>query len=103
VWALPLSAVWFFANLPRNCGVLKDFLEWAGFPWTFAFWQNDDLVSFYPRALAADIAVGVVAVTTVAGLCAWSRTRVASLGRPSTVPPRTAAGRDAGMAGERAW
>ena len=72
-WALGLSAVWVFANLPRDGGSLKRFLHWAGFPWTFAFWNRGRLEWFDPAALAADVALGVAVVGAVAGLCAWSR------------------------------
>jgi hypothetical protein len=72
-WALVLSALWVFANLPRDGGSLKRFLQWAGFPWTFASWNSGRLEWFDPAALAADVAVGVAVVGAGAGLCAWSR------------------------------
>jgi hypothetical protein len=71
-WALVLAAVWVFANLPRDGGSLKRFLHGAGFPWTFAFWDSGRLAWFDPAALAADVAVGVAVVVSVAGVCAWS-------------------------------
>ena len=73
IWAAVLTAVWVFANLPRDGGPLKRFLQWAGFPWTFAHWQHGQLAWFDPTALAADVALGVFVVAGVAGLCAWSR------------------------------
>jgi hypothetical protein len=39
-WALPLVALWTFANWPRGGGSLKPDLEWAGFPWSFASWDG---------------------------------------------------------------
>jgi hypothetical protein len=72
-WAVFLSVVWVYANLPRDGGSLKPFLKWAGFPWTFAFWNWGQLEWFDRAALAGDVAVGVALVVTLAGLCAWSR------------------------------
>lgn len=73
-WAVGLSAVWVALNLPHDLGSLKRvFGEWAGFPWPFAHWQHGRLEWLDPAALAGDAAVGLVAVTGVAGLCAWSR------------------------------
>lgn len=71
IWLAVLTAVWVFANWPRDGGSLKHFLEWAGFPWTFAFWHGGRLEWFDPTALAADVALGVVVVVPVAWLCAW--------------------------------
>jgi hypothetical protein len=79
-WTLALSTVWVFANLPRDGGSLKWFLRWAGFPWTFAFWNRGKLEWFDPMALAADIALGIAVILLVAGLCAWSRRRVSPPG-----------------------
>jgi hypothetical protein len=77
-WAFVLTAVWVFANWPRDGGSLKPFLHWAGFPWTFAFWDSGRLEWFDPFALAGDVAVWAVSVTVIAGLCAWSRRSVAT-------------------------
>jgi hypothetical protein len=73
IWLAVLTAVWVFANWPRDGGSLKRFLQWAGFPWTFAFWQGSRLEWFDPAVLAADIAVGLAVVVLLAWLCAWSR------------------------------
>src|SRR5262245_19935603 len=70
VWLLVLSSVCVLANLPRNAGSLKLFLEWAGFPWTFAFWENSELVWFKPGAFAADIGLAVCVTVGLAFLCA---------------------------------
>ena len=71
-WMLILSLLWIALNWPRDGGSLKWFLQWAGFPWTFAFWDFGKLEWFDFSALAADAAIGVVVVIAVAGLCAWS-------------------------------
>ncbi|MFO0925915.1 MAG: hypothetical protein U0736_02620 [Gemmataceae bacterium] len=77
-WMLVLSAVWLLANRPRNLGTLKAFLgEWAGFPWTFAHWQDGRLTEFDPLALVGDVVVGAILIVLLAGLCAWSRRRSA--------------------------
>ena len=87
-WALALSAVWVFANWPRDGGSLKRFWRWAGFPWTFAFWDSGQLKWFDPMAFTADVALGVAAVVFVAGLCAWSRrVLLLRLGEPPLSPP----------------
>lgn len=72
-WAVVLSALWVCANWPRDGGSLKSWLQWAGFPWTFAFWDSGRLVWFDPAALVGDLAVGSALVVVVAGLCGWSR------------------------------
>lgn len=66
IWMAVLTAVWLFANWPRDGGSLKRFLQWAGCPWTFAFWHHGRLEWFDPGALAADVAVGVAVVASVA-------------------------------------
>jgi hypothetical protein len=71
IWLAVLAAVWLFANWPRDGGSLKRFLQWAGCPWTFAFWQNGRLEWFDPAMLAADAAVGAAIVLPVAWLCTW--------------------------------
>src|SRR5438105_3438994 len=73
LWVAVLTAVWVFANLPRDGGSLKRFLQWAGCPWTFAFWKSGRLEWFDPGALAADVAAGSAIIVPVAWLCAWSR------------------------------
>jgi hypothetical protein len=78
IWFLVVAAVWTFANLPRDGGTLKSFLEWAGFPWTFAFWAGNHLEWFNGAALAANIAVGVGVASAIAALCSWSRCRTVS-------------------------
>ncbi len=83
VWLAVLTAVWVFANRPRDGGSLKRFLEWAGFPWTFASWQLGRLEWFDPAALAADIAVGMAVVVPVAWLCSWSRGSASPPERPA--------------------
>jgi hypothetical protein len=72
-WAIALSAVWVFVNLPRDGGSLKPFMEWAGFPWTFAFWEFGRLEWFNPAALAGNIALGVAVILSLARLCSLSR------------------------------
>jgi hypothetical protein len=76
IWLAVLTALWVFANWPRDGGTLKFWMHWAGFPWTFAFWENGDLIWFDPAALAADVVVWI-ALVPVAWLCAWSRGRAA--------------------------
>jgi hypothetical protein len=73
-WALVLSALWVLANLPRSFG-LGNFFRTAGFPFVFLFWVGGELQTFDPLALALDIALGLVLVPAVAGVCAWSRGR----------------------------
>ena len=73
IWLAVLAAVWVVANLPRDGGTLKRFLQCAGCPWTFAFWHAGRLEWFDPAALAADIGLGLVIVVPVAWMCAWSR------------------------------
>ena len=75
VWFLVVLAVSVFANLPRDGGALKSFLVWAGFPWTFAFWNGGKLESFSLLALAGDIAIALGCATTIAYLCDLSRPR----------------------------
>ena len=72
-YAIVLSAVWVILNLPRDGRPILFFLQWAGFPWTFAFWDDGHLEEFNPIALAGDIALGILVVVLLAGLCAWSR------------------------------
>ena len=70
---MAIGALWGFANLPRDGGTLKNFLEWAGFPWTFAHWVDGRLEWFNPTVLALDILVGVL-VGSFGGLaCAFAR------------------------------
>jgi hypothetical protein len=73
IWAGVLAALWVFANWPRDGGTLKPDLEWAGFPWTFVFWDSGEVRWFDRAALAADIALGLAVVAGVAWLCARSR------------------------------
>ena len=77
IWFFAVGAAWTFANLPRNGGSLKLFLEWAGFPWTFAFWEWDHLRWFDSTALAADIVLGFGVAIGLGCVCAWSRCRLA--------------------------
>jgi hypothetical protein len=73
IWLTALTAVWVFANLPSaRLGSLKRFWQWAGCPWTFAFWNWGQLEWFDAGALAADVALGIAVVVPVAWLCAWS-------------------------------
>jgi hypothetical protein len=72
IWLAVLAAVWVLANWPRDGGTLKSWLRWAGFPWTFALWDDGRLVWFNWAALAADVAV-LLALVPVAWLCARSR------------------------------
>jgi hypothetical protein len=75
IWVSVLAAVWLVANWPRDGGSLKFWMKWAGFPWTFAFWEGRRLEWFSPAALAADLGV-LLALIPVAWLCAWSRRSV---------------------------
>jgi hypothetical protein len=72
-WALVLSALCIFANLPQKGGPLKGGMEWAGFPWRFAFWDSASVISFNPLALLADGAFWGTVVVLLPALCAWSR------------------------------
>jgi hypothetical protein len=74
-WAGVLTALWLFANMPKDGGRLKPWLEWAGFPWTFAYWEHGQLRRFDAGLLAVDILVGLAAIVSTAWLCAWSRGR----------------------------
>lgn len=82
-WALVLSALWVFLNLPQDGGSLKRFLQWAGFPLTFAVWESGRLAWFDPVALAADIVLGVGVVVVVAAACAHSRCRERVVAEPT--------------------
>jgi hypothetical protein len=97
-WALALSAVWVFANLPEDGGSLKRFLHWAGFPWTFAFWNSGRLEWFNPAALAADVALGFAAALVGAGLCAWPRRPA-----PAAEPGAREGGGPLRVLGVRVW
>ncbi len=77
IWFVAITAVWTFANRPRDGGSIKRFLEWAGFPWTFAYWEWGRLQWFDTTALVADIALGIGLAIVIAGICAWSRCRYA--------------------------
>ena len=94
IWLAALTAVWVFANWPRDGGSLKGFLQWAGCPWAFAFWQSGRLEWFDPAALAADVGLGVAVVVPVAWLCAWSRgaARPPALTAPDAEPGAAADG-----------
>jgi hypothetical protein len=72
IWVSALSAVWLFANWPRDGGALKFWMKWAGFPWTFAFWDDGQLEWFNWWALIGDLGV-LLTLIPVAWLCAWSR------------------------------
>ena len=75
VWCIPLLALWLCANWPRDGGSLKFYLEWAGFPWIFAFWDSGRLERFSVAALVADVVLAVGSSVTVAAVCAWFRCR----------------------------
>jgi len=75
IWAGVLTGLWVFANWPRDGGILGSWMQWAGFPWTFAFWEDGTLRWFDPAAFAADTAAGAAVVIPIAWLCAWSRGR----------------------------
>jgi hypothetical protein len=85
VWLLVLATLCVFANWPRDSGSLKPF-RWAGYPWTFAFWNAGRVEWFSLRALVADMAVGVAVSVSIAWLCSRSRysirRRCASLADP---------------------
>ena len=73
IWFLAVVAFWGFANLPRDSGALKSFLEWAGFPWTFAQWVDGQLNWFSTTVLMLDLLVGLSTASAVALACAYSR------------------------------
>jgi len=73
IWFLAFVAFWGFANLPRDGGALKSFLEWAGFPWTFAQWVDGRLEWFSGTVLTLDILVGLFIASAVGFVCAYSR------------------------------
>jgi hypothetical protein len=77
-WSVVLIASGLFANRARDGGTLKPFLESAGFPWVYAFWDHDRLEFFDPAALMADVALWLGLTAAIAGGCAWSRTRLAT-------------------------
>jgi hypothetical protein len=85
VWFVALVGLAVYANLPRNGGYLKWFWQWAGHPWTFAFWDQSEMKWFDAGALAADIAVWFCVAGVGAWLCAWSRCR--HVNRPEPGPP----------------
>ena len=72
IWLAVLTAVWVLANWPRHAGTLKSWMQWAGFPWTFAFWDRGRLEWFDGLAFAGDIGI-LLAMVPVAWVCAWSR------------------------------
>lgn len=69
VWFLVVIALFVFGNLPRDGGTLISYLVWAGYPWTFAFWDSGRLESFSIMALAGNIAVAVACAVAAAYLC----------------------------------
>lgn len=73
IWFLAIAATWGFANLPRDGGTLKSFMQWAGFPWTFAHWVDGRLEWFSATALILNILVGVVIGVAVGLACAYTR------------------------------
>jgi hypothetical protein len=75
IWFLIVVALGLVANLPRDGGALKPFLEWAGFPLPFAFWQYGTLEWFDGVALAADVGMWAAVAAALAGACAWARHR----------------------------
>jgi hypothetical protein len=81
IWFAVLAAVWLIANWPQDGGSLKSWMKWAGFPWTFAFWNAGRLEWFNGVALVADLGV-LLALVPLAWLCAWSR---------GSAPPQTPA------------
>ena len=97
VWFLAIMAIWGFANLPRDGGTLKSFLEWAGFPWTFAHWVHGRLEWFSATALILDILVGVLIGSAVGLACACTRCTwrtQSALGKPDAPPTETCGPRD---------
>jgi hypothetical protein len=94
VSAAVLTGMWAIPNLPRDGGTLKSELEWAGFPWTFAFWEDGKLRWFDSAALAADVATGLAMILPVAWLCAWSKSR--STNAPVAAEPVRALDRGGG-------
>lgn len=70
IWLAVPTTVWALAYLPRDGGPLKRFLQWAGWPWTFAFWDAGKLEWFDPTALIADVGPGSAVVVLAAWLCA---------------------------------
>lgn len=73
VWFFAVMALWGFANLPRDGGTHKSFLEWAGFPWTFAHWAHGRLGWFSATALLLDVLVGLLLGGAAGLVCASTR------------------------------
>jgi hypothetical protein len=71
-WSIGLAAVWLFANWPYSSG-LANFFWQAGFPFEFVSKWGNRPTQFDESALLLDVALGVVVVFGLAGLCAWSR------------------------------
>ena len=86
VWFLVVIAVFVFANVPRDGGTLNSFLVWAGFPWTFAFWDGGRLKTFSATALAADVALALSCASIVAYVCSLSRKRTTLRANPPNKP-----------------
>jgi hypothetical protein len=73
---LGLVAVAFLnLNFPQGGNTI---VRTGGFPFTFAIWEWDELVSIHPAALAVDAALGGIAITL---LILAARSRSAALDR----------------------
>ena len=83
IWLAILVAVWLVANWPRTPGGIKRWMEWAGYPLSFAFWDNGQLVWFDGWAFAVDIAV-LICLIPLAWACAW---RPPNKTKPANGPP----------------
>ena len=87
-WVFALSIVFVHVNWPQDAGPLKSWIASAGAAWIYGYWNHGRLVQFDILALAGDVAVSVVAIVSIAALCARSK-------RESPGPETHDAGRDA--------
>jgi hypothetical protein len=80
-WSSALGLLWLFANWPRSIK-LGNYLEMAGFPFTFALWAGGRLETFDLDALALDCSLGAMVIFGLASLCACSRKKSSEGGGP---------------------
>ena len=71
MWLVAFLGVFLVANLPRDYGVLKDYLIEAGFPFLFARWESRELTEFSFWHLALDMAIAITTSGLVSFLLTW--------------------------------